>query len=43
VYRYELEHLLARCGFRLITIFGDYQREPYGEESLGMITVALSL
>jgi len=43
VYRYELEHLLARCGFRLITVFGDYQREPYREESLGMIAVALSL
>jgi hypothetical protein len=41
VYRYELEHLLARSGFRLIRLFGDYDRSPFGEQSLGMIAVAL--
>ena len=41
LYRYELEHLLARCGFRMVALYGDYDRSPFADESLGMIVVAL--
>lgn len=41
IYRYELEHLLARSGFRLVRLYGDYDRSPFAAESLGMIAVAL--
>ncbi len=40
LYRYELEHLLARCGFRVVTLYGDYDRSAFSDESLGMIVVA---
>jgi SAM-dependent methyltransferase len=40
VYRYELEHLLARCGFRIVALYGDYDRSAFSDESLGMIVVA---
>ncbi len=40
VFRYELEHLLARTGFRIVTLYGDYDRSPFVDESLGMIVVA---
>ena len=40
VYRYELEHLLARCGFRIVALYGDYDRSPFSDESLGLIVVA---
>ena len=40
VYRYELEHLLARCGFRVTAWYGGYDLQPFTEESLGMIVVA---
>jgi len=41
LYRYELEHLLARCGFRIAAMYGDYDRSPFVTESLGMIVVAV--
>jgi SAM-dependent methyltransferase len=40
IYRYELEHLLARCGFRIIALYGDYDRSAFSDESLGLIVVA---
>ena len=40
VYRYELEHLLARCGFRIAAWYGGYDASPFSEESVGMIVVA---
>jgi SAM-dependent methyltransferase len=40
VFRYELEHLLARSGFRVVALYGDYDRSPFFDESLGMIVVA---
>lgn len=40
VYRYELEHLLARCGFRITAWYGGYELQPFAEESIGMIVVA---
>ncbi|GIX05869.1 MAG: type 12 methyltransferase [Candidatus Poribacteria bacterium] len=29
VYRWEMEHLLARCGFRVRELFGGFREEPY--------------
>jgi hypothetical protein len=40
VYRFELEHLLARCGFRIDALYGGYDLAPFVEESVGMIVVA---
>ena len=40
VFRYELEHLLVRAGFRVVAIFGDYDCSPFGDESPAMIVVA---
>jgi ubiquinone/menaquinone biosynthesis C-methylase UbiE len=39
-WRHELEHLLARCGFRVRAIFGDYNRSPVTDESPEMIFIA---
>lgn len=38
--RYEVEHLLARCGFRAVEIFGNYDRSPFADDSPEMIFVA---
>ena len=40
VYRFELEHLLARSGFRIAALYGGYGLEPFTETSVGMIVVA---
>jgi SAM-dependent methyltransferase len=40
IYRYELEHLLARGGFRISSWYGGYDRSAFTDESLGMIIVA---
>ena len=40
VFRYELEHLLARSGFRIAALYGDYDRSPLSDESPGIIVVA---
>jgi SAM-dependent methyltransferase len=39
-FRYELEHLLFRAGFRLLTVYGDYDCSPLGDDSPAMIAVA---
>lgn len=43
IFRYELEHLLARSGFRVLELYGDYDRSPFVDDSLGMIVVARPL
>jgi ubiquinone/menaquinone biosynthesis C-methylase UbiE len=40
VYRYEMEHLLARTGFRLVALYGDFDGGPLTETSREMIWVA---
>jgi SAM-dependent methyltransferase len=40
VFRYELEHLLVRSGFRVVALYGDYDRSAFVDESPGMIVVA---
>jgi SAM-dependent methyltransferase len=40
IFRYELEHLLVRAGFRVVALYGDYDGSPFGDESPAMIAVA---
>ena len=35
LFRYEAEHLLARCGFEVEDVFADYDRSPYGSKYPG--------
>ena len=40
-FRFEIEHLLARCGFELVTIYGDFEGNPLdGKHCTDMICVA---
>lgn len=39
-FRYEVEHLLARCGFRVAAIYGDFDKSPLEDTSPEMIFVA---
>ena len=39
-FRYELEHLLVRAGFRIVALHGDYDGSPFGDESPALIVVA---
>lgn len=39
-FRYELEHLLARCGFVVSALYGDYDQTPLRDGSPEMIFVA---
>jgi SAM-dependent methyltransferase len=41
-FRYELEHLLVRSGFRIVALYGDYDCSPFADESPAMIVVAES-
>jgi SAM-dependent methyltransferase len=43
VFRYELEHLLVRAGFRIVALYGDYDRSPFADGSPALIVVAQSL
>ncbi len=40
IFRYELEHLLARSGFRVVALYGDYDGSAFVDESPAMIVVA---
>jgi SAM-dependent methyltransferase len=39
-FRYEVEHLLARCGFRVAAEYGNFDRTPIQDNSPEMIFVA---
>jgi len=39
-FRYEVEHLLARCGFKVEAVYGNFDGSPLGNESPEMIYVA---
>ena len=39
-FQYEVLHLLERCGFRLVNIFGNFDRSPLTDDSPEMIFVA---
>jgi len=38
-FRYEVEHLLARCGFRVEALHGNFDGSPLGDNSPEMIFV----
>src|SRR5262245_16268688 len=40
LYRYELEHLLARAGFALEAVYGSYDLDEYSAESELMLAIA---
>jgi SAM-dependent methyltransferase len=41
LFRYEAEHLLARCGFDVDAVYADYERNPFGSKYPGeLILVA---
>ncbi|MGI6207331.1 MAG: class I SAM-dependent methyltransferase [Anaerolineae bacterium] len=43
LFRYEAEHLLERCGFRVEALYSDYDRSPYGAQYPGdLIFVAVA-
>lgn len=35
LFRYEAEHLLARCGFEVIELYADYDKNPFGSADPG--------
>ena len=39
-FRYEVEHLMARCGFRVAAEYGNFDRTPIRDDSPEMIFVA---
>jgi SAM-dependent methyltransferase len=39
-FRYEVEHLLARCGFRVKALYGNFDRTPLEDASPEMIYIA---
>src|SRR5260221_9045438 len=39
-FRYEVEHLLARCGFQVVAQYGNFDRTPILDDSPEMIFVA---
>ncbi len=39
-FHFEVEHLLARCGFRVVELFGNYDRSPLRDDSPEMIFIA---
>src|SRR6266849_6120677 len=41
-FRYEVEHLLARCGFKVAAEYGNFDRTPIRDDSPEMIFVAES-
>jgi hypothetical protein len=40
VHRNEMEHLLARCGFEVEALYGDFEGTAFGPESEEMVWVA---
>ena len=40
VFRFEMEHLLARAGFHVADVYGDFFRSPLEDDSSNMIWVA---
>lgn len=40
LYRYEMEHLLALCGFRLVELYGSFDKSELSSDSPEMIFIA---
>ena len=39
-FRYELEHLLELCGFKVVGLFGDFDKSEFTSDSQEMVFVA---
>jgi SAM-dependent methyltransferase len=39
LFRFEAEHLLERCGFRVVQVYADYERNPFGSKYPGELIV----
>jgi SAM-dependent methyltransferase len=39
LFRYEAEHLMARCGFELEHVYSDYARSPFGSHEPGELVL----
>ena len=39
LYRFEAEHLLARCGFEVQVVYADYDKSPYGSKYPGELII----
>ena len=35
LFRFEAEHLLARCGYQVEALYADYEKRPYGSRYPG--------
>ena len=42
MFRYEAEHLLARCGFRVEQVYADFEKNPYGSQYPGELIFVAS-
>jgi hypothetical protein len=40
-FRFELEHLLARSGFEITALYGDFDATPFADNSPEMIFIAV--
>lgn len=40
IFRWEFEHLLARCGFEVLALYGSFDRQPYMQAGQELIWVA---
>jgi SAM-dependent methyltransferase len=40
VFRFEMEHLLARAGLRVFNLYGDFEEHPFADDSPDMIWLA---
>lgn len=40
IFRWEFEHLLARCGFEVEALYGSFHREPYGQAGQELVWIA---
>ena len=39
IFRYEMEHLLEKSGFKIVELYGDYEEKSYSENSRQMIFI----
>lgn len=39
LFRFEAEHLLARCGFQVEQVYADYEKNPYGSKYPGDLII----
>lgn len=39
LFRFEAEHLLFRCGFKLLHVYSDFEKQPYGSQYPGELII----